>query len=194
MLTIIQKENPILREIAKEVPLADIESAKIKKILRDMKKMLVTQPDGVAIAAPQIGVSLRIFVVSGKIFDESWKRGEGLPKGVEKKNPDLCFINPVITKLSKKKRWMHEGCLSVRPLWGEVERSLQATVTAYDETGKKFTRGASNLLAHIFQHETDHLDGVLFIDKARNVAPGEVPPVVAAALPKKKVVKKKSST
>ena len=78
---------------------------------------------------------------------------------------------------------MHEGCLSVRPLWGEVERSTNATVEAYDETGKKFTRGAGGLLAHIFQHETDHLDGVLFIDRARNVAPGEVPPQVTA--PKK---------
>ena len=78
---------------------------------------------------------------------------------------------------------MHEGCLSVRPLWGEVNRSLNATVTAYDEHGTKFTRGAGGLLAHIFQHETDHLDGILFIDKARNVAPGEVPPPIT---PKKK--------
>ena len=73
---------------------------------------------------------------------------------------------------------MHEGCLSVRPLWGEVNRSINATITAYDENGVKITRGAGGLLAHIFQHETDHLDGVLFIDKARNIAPGEVPPPV----------------
>lgn len=172
---IVQQENPVLREIAKEVPLKDIQSAKIQKVLRDMGKALATQGDGVAIAAPQIGVSLRIFVVAGKIFDDSFKRGVGLPEGQITETADLIFINPVITKMSKSKKWMHEGCLSVRPLWGEVERSTHATVTAYDHTGTKFTRGAGGLLAHIFQHETDHLDGVLFIDKARNVAPGEVP-------------------
>jgi peptide deformylase len=175
MLKIIQKEDPVLRQIAREIPVGEITSPAIKKVIRDMKKMLATQPDGVAIAAPQIGVSLRIFVVSGKIFEDSWQRGEGLPEGAAVQVPDSTFINPVISKLSKKKKWMHEGCLSVRPLWGEVERSLNATITAYDENGVKFTRGAGNLLAHIFQHETDHLDGILFIDRARNVAPGEVP-------------------
>jgi len=183
MITIVQKENPVLRAKALAVPVADITSAKIRKAIRDMKAALATQPDGVAIAAPQIGVSLRIFVVSGKIFEETWKRGEGLPEGTAIQVPDLVFVNPVITKLSRAKRWMHEGCLSVRPLWGEVERSLNATVVAYDESGTKFTRGAGGLLAHIFQHETDHLDGILFIDSARNVAPGQVPESVAA--PKK---------
>lgn len=175
MVKIIQKEDPVLRAIAQEVPVKDITSAKVKKIIRDMKKALSTQPDGVAIAAPQIGVSLRIFVVSGKIFDEQWQRGEGVPAGKEVLIPDFAFINPVITKMSKTKKWMHEGCLSVRPLWGQVQRSTHATVVAYNENGEKFTRGASGLLAHIFQHETDHLNGVLFIDKARDVAPGQVP-------------------
>lgn len=193
MPTIIQKENPILRAIAAEVPIKDIGNAKIQKVLRDMKKSLATQPDGVAIAAPQIGVSLRIFVVSGKIFEESWQRGTGLPEGTPVQSPDLVFINPVITKLSKKKRWMHEGCLSVRPLWGEVERSVNATVTAYDETGTKFTRGAGGLLAHIFQHETDHLDGTLFIDRARNVAPGQVPEPIPETPAKKRTPKKKEA-
>ena len=175
MVTIIQKENPILRAVAKEVPLAEITSPKIKKIIREMKYALATQADGVAIAAPQIAQSYRIFVVSGKIFEPDWQRGEGRPENATLATPDLVFINPIILKVSKTKRWMHEGCLSVRPLWGEVHRSTQATIVAYDELGRKFTRGASGLLAHIFQHETDHLDGTLFIDKARNVAPGAVP-------------------
>ncbi len=182
---IIQKEDPVLRAIAKEVPLSEIGSSKIKKILRDMKKMLATQSDGVAIAAPQIGVSLRIFVVAGKIFEDSFKRGAEILEGKEPTIPDLVFINPIVTKVSKTKKWMHEGCLSVRPLWGEVERSTHATVTAYNEHGVKFTRGASGLLAHIFQHETDHLDGILFIDKARNVAPGIVPEVAKPKRTKK---------
>lgn len=175
MPEIVQKENPVLRKTADEVAIKEIGSVKIQKVLKDMKKALATQADGVAIAAPQIGVSLRIFVVAGKIFDESWKRGEGIPEGQTPSSPDIVFINPVITKMSKTKKWMHEGCLSIRPLWGEVQRATHATITAYDEHGNKFTRGAGGLLAHIFQHETDHLDGILFIDKARNVAPGFVP-------------------
>ncbi len=69
---------------------------------------------------------------------------------------------------------MPEGCLSVRWLYGEVERSTNATIEAYDENSVKFTRGAGGLLAQIFQHETDHLDGILFIDKARNIM--DLPP------------------
>jgi peptide deformylase len=64
---------------------------------------------------------------------------------------------------------MAEGCLSVRPLYGKVRRATKATMEAYDENGKKFTKSGSGLLAHIFQHETDHLDGILFIDKARDI-------------------------
>ncbi|MEI6316608.1 MAG: peptide deformylase [bacterium] len=177
MKRIVQKEDPVLRQIAQEVPLKDISSAKIKKVIREMKEMLATQADGVAIAAPQIGYSLRIFVVAGKIFEDDFVRkgDEHIEKPKPKKPADLVFINPEIIKVSKSKKWMYEGCLSVRPLWGEVNRSLNATITAYDEHGTKITRGAGGLLAHIFQHETDHLNGILFIDNARNVAPGEVP-------------------
>jgi peptide deformylase len=70
---------------------------------------------------------------------------------------------------------MPEGCLSVRWLYGNTFRSKKATVTAYDENGKKFVRGASGLLAQIFQHETDHLVGTLFIDHAKNIKE-ELPP------------------
>ena len=64
---------------------------------------------------------------------------------------------------------MDEGCLSVRWWYGGVERAEKTTIHAYDESGARFTRGASGLLAQIFQHETDHLDGVLFTDKAKGL-------------------------
>ena len=188
MPKIVQNGDPVLRAIARELSQADIQSAKVKKVIRDMKASLATQADGVAIAAPQIGASLRIFVVSGKVFDSRFRRGVGMPEGEPADSPDMVFINPVITKLSKTKKWMHEGCLSVRPLWGEVQRSTNATITALDENGKPFTRGAGGLLAHIFQHETDHLNGILFIDAARNVAPGVVPEEIVP--PKKKPITK----
>lgn len=157
----------MLRKKAKAVPVGKITSKEIQTTILAMKKALASQSDGVALAAPQIGVSLRIFVVAGKIFDDTFERGKAMKK---KQVPDdLVFINPEITKLSKKTKWLPEGCLSVRPLYGEVKRSLNATISAYNEEGKKIVRGAGGLLAHIFQHETDHLEGVLFIDKARDL-------------------------
>jgi len=158
-----QKESPVLREKAKEVPLDQITSTKVQRIIEEMKASLSSQDDGVAIAAPQIGYSLRIFVVSGKV--------QKLTKKVEGNVPvsDSVYINPVIKKLSQEKKVLEEGCLSVRYLYGKVKRSNKATVEALDENGKKFTKGGSGLLAQIFQHEIDHLDGILFIDKAKFV-------------------------
>lgn len=181
MKKILQKNEEVLRQIAKEVPLKDIKSLKIKKICKEMSASLKSQDDGVAIAAPQIGYSLRIFLVSGRIFSKDFarKREERIankltgettqPEKQKEVIKDLVFINPIISKLSRDKEWMPEGCLSVRPLYGKTYRSKKASITAYDEDGKKFTRGASGLLAQIFQHETDHLNGILFIDHAKDV-------------------------
>lgn len=179
---ILQKEEKVLRQIAKNVPLEDIGTEKINKIISEMKEALDSQDDGVAIAAPQIGYSLRIFVVSRKVEEilaeaKESKLNKNKPVNEEvETNPkininskDLVFINPVIKKLSKEKKSVEEGCLSVRYLYGQVKRSTKATVEAYDENGKKFQRGGTGLVAQIFQHEIDHLDGVLFIDKAQNV-------------------------
>lgn len=164
---ILQSEEKVLRDIAKEIPLKDIKSLKVKKMIKDMSLSLDSQYDGVAIAAPQIGYSYRIFLVSGKIFDKGFIRGQKTEIG--RTTPNLVFINPTITKLSKEKEWMPEGCLSVRPIYGKTHRSKKATVEAYDEEGVKFSRGASGLLAQIFQHETDHLNGILFIDHAKEL-------------------------
>ena len=75
------------------------------------------------------------------------------------------FINPKITKTSKKIEEMHEGCLSVRWIYGKTKRYSRVTLEAYDENGNKFSFGASGLISQIFQHETEHLDGILFIDE-----------------------------
>lgn len=172
MLEIVQSENPVLRKIAKEVVVSDITKSKIKKILDNMVFALDSQNDGVAIAAPQIGVSLRIFVVSGRIFDEDFIRGKGSTEKdfyLKPRNKDMVFINPVLVKTSKDRKLMAEGCLSVRPIYGKVRRATRATVEAYDEFGHKFIKDGSGLLAHIFQHEIDHLDGILFTDKAKDM-------------------------
>lgn len=181
MATIVQKEDPVLRGKAREVRLEEIGTPEFKKIIKDMQKALASQDDGVAIAAPQIAVPMRIFVVAGKAFDiqnrnrDKKDEKKGKASG---KTPDLVCINPVITKLSKEKKWLPEGCLSVRYLYGNVERHARATLTALDEHGKPFTRGGSGLLAQIFQHEVDHLEGTLFIDKAKDIE--DIPPEKAA--------------
>ncbi|MEN9912871.1 MAG: hypothetical protein RLY66_279 [Candidatus Parcubacteria bacterium] len=159
---ILQREHPTLRGTAQDVPLSDIGTEKINSIIADMVVTMAEQKDGVAIAAPQINVPLRIFVVAGDLLKQADKDYTG-PGG------PLVFINPTILKLSREKKEMEEGCLSVRWLYGKVKRSIKATIRAYNEKGEKIERGASGLLAQIFQHETDHLNGVLFIDNANEV-------------------------
>jgi peptide deformylase len=165
--SIVQVNNPVLRKKAVDVNIDEISSEKIQSIISEMKKVMATQKDGVAIAAPQIGYSLRIFVVSDKILSEADKKYKSIGR-------DLVFINPTITKLSRNKHQVEEGCLSIRWKYGKVNRSIKATVKAYNELGVLIERGASGLLAQVFQHETDHLDGILFIDKAMDIQ--DIPP------------------
>jgi peptide deformylase len=160
MVKIVNKDHKGLHEKAKTVPKELFGTKELKKIIADMSAALVKEDDGVALAAPQIALPLRIFIIAGKILT---------PEDEEKVYPDLVFINPTITKLSKTKEEMDEGCLSVRWYFGQVKRSNKATVEAYDINGKKFSRSGSGVIAQIFQHETDHLDGVLFIEKAKNL-------------------------
>lgn len=179
MKKILQQKEKVLHQIAHEVHVFDIKTKKIQNILKEMSAALKSQDDGVAIAAPQIGYPLRIFVVSRKIFatdfgkslEEKLLNENNLiqPSVAKEEIKDLFFINPKISKLSREKDWVPEGCLSVRWLYGKTFRSKKATITAYDKNGKKFQRGASGLLAQIFQHETDHLNGMLFIDHAKDI-------------------------
>jgi peptide deformylase len=110
-------------------------------------------------------VNKRIFVVRHDRVSPSYR------KEVKEKLPaDLgVFINPEIIKTSRKKSESYEGCLSVRHKFGFTDRYDRVTVRAQDEHGEEFTRGSGGLLAQIFQHEIDHLNGVLFIDHATRV-------------------------
>jgi peptide deformylase len=160
MKEIVQKENKVLRKTSDEIPLKKIGSEKIQKVLEEMHESLATQKDGVALAAPQIAESLRIFVVSPIVY--KYEEYEDLEKR-------LVFINPKIIWKSRDSKKMDEGCLSVRPWYGKVKRSSRATVEAYDENGERFEMEGRGLMAQIFQHEIDHLDGILFTDKAKDL-------------------------
>lgn len=176
MRSIVQDGDPVLRAIAKEIKPDEIGSSSIREVISDMRELLAKEQFGVAIAAPQVGESLRMFIVAGagalkrrrnerKKDDEEEDDSyfEGMPED------DEVYINPVLVKMSRGKKDKHEGCLSVRGKWGEVPRAEKATIRALDEHGKKIERGASGFLAHIFQHEMDHLDGILYIDKASSL-------------------------
>jgi peptide deformylase len=160
ILEITEKGNPILAAIAKPVDILDIKTPQIQKLIHNMNDTLDAIDDGVGLAAPQVDVGLQIFLVSKKVLS--------------KKNPsaynNLVCVNPKIIKFSKSKKWLDgEGCLSVRWFYGKVYRSTNVTMEYYDENAEKQTRGAGGLLSHIFQHECDHLQGELFIDKAKDI-------------------------
>lgn len=160
ILSIVEKGNPVLDNPSEIVPIEEIKSLGIQKLINDMKETLDAISDGVGLAAPQVNVPLQIFIVSKKV----------LAKNIVQSVDDLVCINPRIIKFSKTKKWLEgEGCLSVRWFYGKVLRSTNVTLEYYDENGIKQTRGAGGLLAHIFQHECDHLHGELFIDKAKDI-------------------------
>lgn len=164
MCTIIQEPHTTLRATATPITVTDITNPEVQDVLTCMKHALHREPDGVAIAAPQINEPFRIFIVAGFIFDLKKKNISSTP------SPDKIFINPEIIKSSKETKWMPgEGCLSVRWIYGTTKRHKEVTVRAYDETGKVFTMSATGLLSQIFQHEIDHLDGVLFVDHAKDI-------------------------
>lgn len=133
--------DPVLRERAREVErVTDVH----RKLIKDMLETMREAP-GVGLAAPQVGVLDRIFV--WEFEDET---------GV--------FVNPEIVERSRKAEEGEEGCLSLPGIVGPVNRSYEVVVEALDENGEPIRYEASDWVARIFQHEIDHLDGVLFID------------------------------
>lgn len=162
------EKNPALREAARDIPLSEIKSPRIREIIADMKALLAHERYGVALAAPQVGEAIKLFIVSGKALARDSRNAPDEPEKKEDAPalPDQVYINPEMTKMSRGAKDKHEGCLSIRGKWGMVPRAEKATVRAIDETGRAFTRGASGFLAHVFQHEMDHLSGILYTDKA----------------------------
>ncbi len=158
-----KEEEKVLRNISEELSFKKYSKKDLEEIFSKMSKELSEEEKGVAIAAPQVGINLRIFVVAGKVFDTNQEEEN------KKKNKDEIFINPQITKKSKKKYFLEEGCLSVVGMYGEVLRYKNLTIKYFDINGNEKKRGAGGLLAQIFQHEIDHLDGILFTDKAENL-------------------------
>lgn len=163
---IVQFEAPVLRGTALPVPEALFGSAELKKLLTDMAEALDKQPEGVALAAPQVGVSYRLFIVRMDRTVSPIPKEQGAPS--LKPEVDV-YINPEILKTSRRRARMDEGCLSVKDVYGTTKRHERVTIRARRPDGTRFTRGAGGVLAQIFEHEVDHLNGVLFTDHAENL-------------------------
>ncbi|MBR2614253.1 MAG: peptide deformylase [Clostridia bacterium] len=142
---IVQVGDPVLRKKSFEV--VDF-GAKTKELLDDMKETLI-KADGAGLAAPQVGVLRRVFIT---YIDGVFKE----------------YINPQIISFSGKQVG-EEGCLSVKGKFGTVERPLKVTIKAQDRNGNFFTNVAEGFEAKAIFHENDHLDGILYIDKAKNI-------------------------
>lgn len=172
MKAIVQDGAEVLRAEAKPVPDELFGAAALARIVTDMEAALDGQPEGVALAAPQIGVPYRIFIV---------RKDRALPPPLPPKNasssappppppPEVeVYINPEIVKTSRRRAPMEEGCLSVRGVYGTTKRHERVTVRARGANGARFERGAGGIMAQIFEHEMDHLNGILFIDHAERL-------------------------
>jgi peptide deformylase len=158
---IIYLPDPILRKKAKPVTKFDKE---LQTLIDDMFETMREAP-GVGLAAPQINLPMQLAVVE-YAEDEDEEREENAPPPKKKQ---YVLINPEITKVSEEMVLGVEGCLSIPGLVGEVERHEAIQVKALNRHGQPYKLKVDGWLARIFQHEIDHLHGVLFTDKATRV-------------------------
>lgn len=146
VLDIKKQGDPVLRQKAKAVAQVD---ARIRRLLDDMVETMYSAR-GIGLAAPQVGISQRVIVVD---------IGDG----------PIRVVNPKIVRVGEEEEEATEGCLSIPGIIGEVWRAYDISVRGFDENGKPVKIDAEGLLARVFQHEIDHLDGRLFIDIATDV-------------------------
>jgi peptide deformylase len=147
VLNIRTVPDPILRRKTKKVSAID---GSVKKLVKDMRETMHAEEGRVGLAAPQVGVSLRATVI-------------GLPD-----EADIILINPEIVR-RKGQRLVSEGCLSIPGYVGELYRAESVTAKGLDIKGKEVRYKAEGLLAQALEHEIDHLDGILYIDRMENM-------------------------
>lgn len=173
MKEIVQDGAPVLREKALPVPEALFGSAELTRLIKDMSEALDREPEGVALAAPQVGVSWRLFIVRKDRTVPVIQQGPTLDPNYQGRTlvvPEIeVYINPEVVKTSRRRANTDEGCLSVRGVYGTTKRHERVTIRARRPDGSRFERGAGGLMAQIFEHEIDHLDGILFIDHAEHL-------------------------
>ena len=157
VLKIREVGDPILNKISEEINIKNI-NEEIIEIIDDLKSTLEFGT-GLGIAAPQIGINKRIIVVGAKKENIKYNDAEEIPL--------MAMINPTWKKTSNETDIQYEGCMSVPIIRGKVERYKDIELTYYNENGKKIIKQLHGFFARLVQHECEHLDGILFLEKVR---------------------------
>jgi peptide deformylase len=158
ILKVARMGHPVLRRRARELEKAELKHPSIQKFIDDMIDTM-HEYHGVGLAAPQVHEGLRIFVAAIDPADEAPLPPETDP---------MIFVNPVITPVGQEFLEDWEGCLSIPDLRGRVPRVREIKVSALDRHGSKIEITSHDFPARVIQHETDHLDGVLFLDRMKS--------------------------
>lgn len=161
-LTIIEFGNPNLRQPVSLIKPSDITGSEIQNLITSMRQSLIEKKLGIGLAAPQVGMSISLAVVA---IRPSKRRPTA-------SSFDLVLINPKLIETFGRRTQMYEGCISGGPgragLFALVPRYKKLRVSYYDESGKQHNQSFDGLKAHVIQHEIDHLNGVLFVDRVIN--------------------------
>jgi peptide deformylase len=162
ILKVAHMGHPVLRARAKAIDPADIATPRIQDLIDSMFQTM-QEYQGVGLAAPQVHVGLRLFVAGFP------PRRAADDEEDEDRVPLMALINPEIRPVGTATADDWEGCLSIPDIRGRVPRAVEIEVRAYDRGGRKVTLTARNFTARVIQHETDHLDGVLFFDRMKSL-------------------------
>ena len=163
ILKIARMGHPVLRAKARPIHPSEIRSPKVQQLIDDMFETM-KEYQGVGLAAPQVHESLRVFVAG---FPPRPARDDEDDEDEAEDVPEMALINPEIEIVSRELSEDWEGCLSIPDIRGRVPRARQILVRAFDRQGKKIELPASGFTSRVIQHETDHLDGILFFDRMK---------------------------
>ncbi len=159
ILPVIAYGNPVLRRVSKDI---SPEYPELNTLIANMWETMYNA-EGVGLAAPQVGLPIRLFVIDATPFSESEKLNQEERDTL--KNFKKVFINPKIEEETGEEWSFNEGCLSIPDIREEVNRKSQITLSYLDENFTPHTDTFDGLAARVVQHEYDHIEGVLFIDK-----------------------------
>jgi peptide deformylase len=163
ILKVARMGHPVLRARAKPLDPADIKSQRIQQLIDDMFDTM-QEYQGVGLAAPQVHEGVRLFVAGfapRRDEDEDDDEDGGVPL--------MALINPEISVVGRETQNDWEGCLSIPDVRGRVTRAQEISVKAFDRKGRRVQMNARGFTARVIQHETDHLDGVLFLDRMESL-------------------------
>jgi peptide deformylase len=164
ILKVARMGHPVLRRPARAIDVGEVKSPRIQQLIDDMFETM-NEYQGVGLAAPQVHESVRVFVAG---FASSRGSRSGEPDAAEddgERVPLMALINPEISPIGADVVEDWEGCLSIPDIRGKVPRAREISVRALDRRGKRIELQATGFTARVIQHETDHLNGVLFFDR-----------------------------